>query len=254
MPKGGLLMIDLDTVSVDFAYIETHPEANRGRFIRLLVTDTGCGMDSATLNRIFEPFFTTKDVGKGTGLGLATVYGIVKQHEGWVEVNSEPGKGSTFAVFFPASDAMAQPAKEKSIFNIPICGGNETILLVEDEPVLRDMARLILEECGYTLIEAGSGKEALDIWPGQSDKIHLVLTDMVMPEGVSGIELAEKLLAQRPHLKIVFTSGYTVNEISDELLHKHNAHFLQKPYTHDALAQTVRNALDGKSSTEPVTA
>jgi signal transduction histidine kinase/ActR/RegA family two-component response regulator len=253
MPRGGSLNIAIETVPVDTAYVEMHPEGRAGRFVRLRVTDNGCGMNSATLNRIFEPFFTTKDVGKGTGLGLATVYGIVKQHEGWVEVNSEPGKGSTFDVFFPAGILTAEPAREKDFFLAPVQGGSETILIVEDEPVLRDMARVILEDCGYLLMEAASGKEALDVWNRRASEIDLLLTDMVMPEGVSGVELAERLLAQQPYLKVIFTSGYTADNINHDLLTKHNARFLQKPYSHADLAQTVRDALDGKGSPAPPT-
>ena len=146
MPQGGTLTIGIDTMTIDAAYVEIHAEAHAGRFVRLRVTDTGIGMDAATLRRIFEPFFTTKEVGKGTGLGLATVYGIVKQHEGWIEVNSEPGKGATFDVFFPASEADLAPAKEKTAPPESAPGGNETILIVEDEPVLREMARDILQD------------------------------------------------------------------------------------------------------------
>ena len=140
-------------------------------------------MDAATMSRIFEPFFTTKDVGKGTGLGLATVYGIVKQHEGWVEVNSEPGKGSTFDVYFPASDEVPAPNKEENASPATIAGGKETMLIVEDEPILRSMARDILEECGYRILEASSGRDALEVWKQRADDIDLLLTDMVMPDG-----------------------------------------------------------------------
>jgi CheY-like chemotaxis protein len=205
-------------------------------------------MDPATLGRIFEPFFTTKDVGKGTGLGLATVYGIVKQHEGWVEANSEPGKGSTFDVFFPASDEVPAAAKGAKTFTAPaMIGGTETVLIVEDEPVLRDMARVILEECGYQILEASSGTEALEVWNRHASRIDLLLTDMVMPGGISGVDLAEKLLASRPQLRIVFTSGYAANEVNREVLAKTRARFLPKPYSHDELAHAVRDCLDKSS-------
>ena len=163
MPQGGKLTISLDTVTIDDGYARAHADARAGRFIRLRVTDTGIGMDVPTLHRIFEPFFTTKEVGKGTGLGLATVYGIVKQHEGWIEVNSEPGKGSTFDVFFPASDKVGPPKTPKPVPVDATTGGSETILIVEDEPVLREMARDILSEYGYRIFEASSGREALDL-------------------------------------------------------------------------------------------
>ncbi len=194
------------------------PDARPGRFLRLRVADTGIGMDTATLGRIFEPFFTTKEVGKGTGLGLATVYGIVKQHEGWIEVNSEPDKGSMFDVFFPISEQPLPPEKIEAAAPAPVTGGHETILLVEDEEILREMARDILKNCGYRLFEAATGKEALKLWSECGDKIDLLLTDMVMPEGISGVELAERLLADRPDLKIIFTSGYTSSEINAGLM------------------------------------
>ncbi|MGD0253627.1 MAG: ATP-binding protein [Verrucomicrobiota bacterium] len=247
MPKGGKLTIGLGAVAVDAAHVEIHPEARAGNFVRLRMSDTGIGMDSATRARIFEPFFTTKDVGKGAGLGLATVYGIVKQHEGWIEVDSEPGEGATFDVFFPAAMQTAQIVEEKTGPVESVTGGTETIFLVEDEPVLREMARDILESYGYRILEASSGKEALGMWNQTRGKIDLLLTDMIMPDGISGAELAQRLLAGQPHLKIIFTSGYTANEVNPEMLAKTRAHFLQKPYTHDMLAKIVRDTLDGRS-------
>jgi signal transduction histidine kinase/ActR/RegA family two-component response regulator/HAMP domain-containing protein len=248
MPRGGRLTIGVETVIIDAAFIETHPQAHAGRFVRLRVTDTGIGMDSATLGRIFEPFFTTKDIGKGTGLGLATVYGIIKQHEGWLEVNSEPGKGSTFDVFLPASNQVPAFAEEEAASAAPVAGGSETILIVEDEPVLRSMARDILEECGYRILEASSGKEALDVWNQRANEIDLLLTDMVMPDGISGADLVEKLQTRQPRLKVVFTSGYTANEVNQKMLARTRASFLAKPYTHAELAKTVRDCLDQNNS------
>ena len=250
MPRGGRLTIGVETVDLDATFIETHPQAHAGRFVRLRVTDNGIGMDSATLGRIFEPFFTTKDIGKGTGLGLATAYGIVKQHEGWLEVNSEPGKGSTFDVFLPASGKVPDFAEENAAAAAPVVGGSETILIVEDEPVLRSMARDILEECGYRILEASSGREALDVWNQRAKEIDLLLTDMVMPDGISGTDLAEKLQASQPRLKIVFTSGYTANEVNQEMLNRTGASFLSKPYTQAELAKTVRDCLDKNNSSD----
>jgi signal transduction histidine kinase/ActR/RegA family two-component response regulator len=244
MPRGGALTISIETVRIDENYIATHPEAHVGNFVRLRVTDTGCGMDAMTLAHIFEPFFTTKEIGKGTGLGLATVYGIVKQHDGWLEVASEPGRGTTFDLFFPAGNEMAVAVKQEAAPATPVTGGTESILIVEDEPVLREMARDILESCGYSILEATSGKDALDVWSRNTGHIDLLLTDMVMPEGVSGVELAEKLLASQPGLKIIFTSGYTADEVSPEILARTRAQFLQKPYNHASLAKTVRDCLD----------
>jgi CheY-like chemotaxis protein len=255
MLKGGSLTINLCPIIISEREVHLHPDARPGQFICLRVSDTGCGMDSYTLNRIFEPFFTTKEVGKGTGLGLATVYGIVKQHEGWIEVTSEPGKGTTFNVFLPpCAESVASTQAESDPIAF-VRGGSETVLLVEDEPVLRDLAHLILEECGYNVHDAGSGPEALDVWDRHQDEIDLLLTDMVMPENVSGVELAEKLLAQKPTLKIVFVSGYTVDDVSTAFLRKNNhAHFLQKPYNRTNLSRTVRDALDGIAAPPPLEA
>ena len=244
MPGGGKLVISVNTVTIDSDYVKSHADARVGRFVRLRVTDTGIGMDPVTLRRIFEPFFTTKDVGKGTGLGLATVYGIIKQHEGWIEVNSEPNKGATFDVYFPAREKTPAPQKVETVSPKTAPGGTETILIVEDEPVLREMACNILRDCGYRIFEASSGKEALNQWRQRANKIDLLLTDIVMPEGVSGVNLAEQLLLNNPRLKIIFTSGYTANEVSPELLAKTDARYLQKPYTHAELAKTVRDCLD----------
>jgi signal transduction histidine kinase len=244
MPRGGTLTIGIEPMTIDAAYAERRPDARAGNFLRLRVADTGTGMDTATLGRIFEPFFTTKEVGKGTGLGLATVYGIVKQHDGWIEVNSELGKGAAFDVFFPTGEQMAAPEKKQSASPAPVTGGDETILIVEDEEILREMARDILKDCGYHLLEASTGKEALEVWRKCASKIDLVLTDMVMPEGISGVDLAERLLADRPDLKIIFTSGYTSTDINAELLSRSQARFLQKPYSHTTLARTVRDCLD----------
>jgi CheY-like chemotaxis protein len=248
MPRGGKLTVSLTPVTVDAAHVEIHPQAHAGNFVQLRMSDTGIGMDSATRARIFEPFFTTKDVGKGAGLGLATVYGIVKQHEGWIEVDSEPGEGATFDVFFPVATHSAPIAEESTAAGEEfVRGGDETIFLVEDEPVLREMARDILEEYGYRILEASSGKEALDMWTLTRGKIDLLLTDMIMPDGVSGAELAQRLLVAQPHLKVIYTSGYTANEVNAEMLARTHARFLQKPYSHDTLVKAVRDALDGVS-------
>jgi two-component system cell cycle sensor histidine kinase/response regulator CckA len=248
MPRGGVLTINLETVNLDKNYRDTHPGAHIGVCVRLRVSDTGIGMDAATLAHIFEPFFTTKDIGQGTGLGLATVYGIAKQHNGWVEVTSSPGRGTTFDVFFPAGNGVAlADTGESEPVAAPASGGTETILIVEDEPVLRDMTRTILENSGYRILEAPSGKEALEVWNRRDGPVDLLLTDMMMPEGVSGMELAERLLRLQPGLKIIFTSGYTVLEIDSEVLARTGAYFLQKPYSYETLAGIVRSCLDNAS-------
>jgi CheY-like chemotaxis protein len=245
MLDGGTLSITTSSVQIDEAYAQTHPEARSGQFLALMVADTGCGMDAATMGRIFEPFFTTKEVGKGTGLGLATVYGIVKQHEGWIEVASELGGGTTFTIFFPARSEPVGPIHTGVTTVATVRGGNETILVVEDEPVLRDMAHVILEDCGYSVIEARSGVQALEVWNNHPGDIDLVLTDVVMPEGMSGVELAKRLLPVHPALKIIFASGYSMDELDTDFLNEGHASFLQKPYTHVSLAKAVRECLDG---------
>jgi signal transduction histidine kinase/ActR/RegA family two-component response regulator len=244
MPKGGSLAITISPSEVDDSYLQSHPEARTGSFVTLRVTDTGCGMDPETMARIFEPFFTTKEVGKGTGLGLATVYGIVKQHEGWIEVTSLLGKGTSFTVFFPAGTEPVQAKPVSTEKATEVRGGKETILIVEDESVLRDMAHMILQECGYNILEASSGREALKVWERHRDSIDLVLTDVVMPEGVSGMDLAQNLYATKPSLKIIFASGYSMDNLDTTVVRQGRAAFLQKPYTHLTLAKAVRDCLD----------
>jgi signal transduction histidine kinase len=244
MPTGGTLTISTNPVEINNAYVQTHPEARLGTFVCLRVSDTGSGMDATTITRIFEPFFTTKEVGKGTGLGLATVYGIVKQHEGWIEVSSEVAKGTAFNVFFPASSTPVKSPLRESPVTAPVQGGQETILVVEDEMVLREMARLILQDCGYHVLEAGSGTEALQVWNTHSNSIALMVTDVVMPGGMSGRELAARLLGIQPRLKVIFTSGYNVDESNTDYFRRDGVVFLQKPYTRVDLARAVRECLD----------
>lgn len=244
MPNGGTLLITAAPAAVSQEAPRSHPEARPGSFVRLMVTDNGCGMSPETMARIFEPFFTTKEVGKGTGLGLATVYGIVKQHQGWIEVRSGPGQGTTFSIFFPASGRPVESRQVEAQSEIVPAGGTETILLVEDEPVLRDMARVFLEERGYHVLEAGSGREALAVWEKHRDAIDLMLTDMAMPEGISGTDLARQLVARKPTLKVVFASGYSMEDLDTAFIRKGQAAFLSKPYDHRTLTHTVRQCLD----------
>jgi len=245
MPEGGRLLIEIDDTMVDPAHLMFHPEAIPGHYVRLRVTDNGCGIDDATRVRIFEPFFTTKDIGKGTGLGLATVFNIARQHGGWIEVESEPGRGASFTIYLPAGQEAASPADAHEATPAPAStGGNETILIVEDETMLRELARDILQDCGYRIVEAASGRQALDLWEQHQGRFDMVLTDMVMPEGISGMQLAEKLHIRDPQLKVIFMSGYTADEVTGELLQRHRASFIQKPYGHRELTHAVRECLD----------
>ena len=244
MPGGGRLTIQLEKLAVTPEYLQHNPGARAGDCVRLVVSDTGCGMSSETLNHIFEPFYTTKEVGKGTGLGLATVFGVVRQHEGWIDVESAPGQGTTFSIFLPATDVARQPGRQETQPSDDIRGGDETILLVEDESTLRDMAAMILQENGYTVNCAANGVEALSLWKLNHDRIDVVVTDMVMPEGLTGLELADRLFEDRPGLKMLFTSGYSMEDIGAELVRHPNTRFLEKPYTSQNLARAVREILD----------
>lgn len=243
MPKGGTLRIATSKASIDEFYVQLHAEAHPGEYVRLSVTDNGVGMSRETVGRIFEPFFTTKEVGKGTGLGLATVYGIIRQHNGWIEVDSELGMGTTFNLFLPITAKSFDTTFERSPNRPSVKGGSETILLVEDEPMLRELAHLILKDYKYRVLEASNGVEALKIWDQQEGKIDLLLTDMVMPEGITGRELAEQLRHRKPELKVIFTSGYSADVMGGELP-ENDIRFLQKPYPPPLLAKTVRECLD----------
>lgn len=236
MPAGGRLTI---TTSLE----ETgEPEPASGLVVRLQVTDTGSGIPSAVISRIFEPFFTTKDVGKGTGLGLATVYAIVRQHGGTIDVHSEAGQGTTFDIVFPAQRFVL--ADERSARRVEMPRGYETILVVEDEPAVRHLVEHLLRQNGYRVVAAESGQRALAIFAEHGDKIDLLLTDMVMPDGVSGRQLAQQLMAQRPDLKVIYTSGYTADAVVPDVSLIPGENFLAKPYPPADLARLVRAALD----------
>jgi CheY-like chemotaxis protein len=208
------------------------------------VSDTGGGIAKDMLPHIFEPFFTTKDVGKGTGLGLATVYGIIRQHQGWIDVASEVGRGTTFCFYLPVTNARPPDDAARLGDDEELPRGNETLLVVEDEDALRQLVVGVLGNCGYTVIAARSGVEALELWPELMTSVHLLLTDLVMPGGVTGRELAERLREDVPNLRVVYTSGYTAAQsgASEPLVEGSN--FLQKPYQPDTLARIVRAALD----------
>jgi PAS domain S-box-containing protein len=242
MPRGGSLSIRSDMAEIEPDYLEQQPEAKPGYHVCLTVTDTGHGMDAATLSRIFEPFFTTKEIGKGTGLGLATVYGIVKQHQGWIEVDSQIGHGTSFRIYFPVCARQTIELRETKPKEIP--GGDETILVVEDEPALRELVQEILEKKGYRVLEAATGAQALQVWEDHKHDIDLLLTDMMMPEGLTGRELAERVLQERADLKVIYSSGYSLEVISPGFAFQDGVNFLQKPYNPETLAETVRKCLN----------
>ncbi|HXA11820.1 MAG TPA: response regulator, partial [Mycobacterium sp.] len=213
-----------------------------GKHVMLAISDTGIGMDAAVQEHLFEPFFTTKELGKGTGLGLATVYGIVKQSGGSIYVYSEPEQGTTFKIFLPCADHMADEVQVGSSA-LRVLGGSETILLVEDQPEVRSVTRAALTRRGYTVIEASQGEEALQIVEGHPGTIHLLLTDVVMP-AMGGRELARRLLHRRPHLRVLYTSGYADTAIVHHGVVESDVAFIQKPYTPDSLLHKVREVLD----------
>jgi two-component system cell cycle sensor histidine kinase/response regulator CckA len=246
MPRGGALRIKTVAETIGAEEARKKPDAAPGDYVRLSVTDTGCGIPPENLPHLFEPFFTTKEVGQGTGLGLATVYGIVTQHNGWVEADSQVGHGATFHIHLPALQKHATapipvPAENQ------VTGGSETILLVEDEDALRPLARTALQRFGYHVLEAANGVDALKHWTAHRTQIQLLVTDIVLPEGITGLELADKLHAERPALTVLFTSGYSADFFSPNAVLQKGVNFLQKPYRMDELARTVRACLDAKS-------
>jgi len=245
MPRGGQLGVRISIMDVNEDHVRRHPEARVGTFVCVSKSDTGCGIPPENLSRIFEPFFTTKEIGKGTGLGLATVYGIVKQHQGWIEVSSVVGKGTTFRIFIPYV-GVQQPETEKPTTQILVRGGSETILLVEDEKPVRELVARVLEKHGYKILQAGTGAEALGVWEQHKNEIALLLTDLVMPDNMNGRELAETLWQRQPDLKVIFTSGYSADIVGKDFKLESDTNFLQKPYHPQILALTVRRCLDGK--------
>jgi len=243
MPRGGKLKIETANVELDATYASHQLETRPGQYIRLSISDTGCGMDEQVRARIFEPFFTTKGPDKGTGLGLATVYGIVKQSGGGIEVWSEPGAGTTFNIYLPRAGEELSKSKIFGSYVAPR-RGVETILLVEDEDGVRALARVILEKHGYDVLEARNGGEAIFTCQRHAGPIHLMVTDVVMPN-MGGRELAEHLASVRPDMKVLYLSGYTDEAVIEHGVIDGSMHFLQKPFTSNALARKVRSVLDG---------
>lgn len=244
MPKGGKLLIETSVANLDEAAARQHPGAGAGRFVCLTVTDTGCGMERSVLQRIFEPFFTTKEIGKGTGLGLATVYAVVKQHHGWIDVQSEVGAGTTFKIYLPETDSAAATAHAAPPTQVEkIQGGEETILIAEDEPALLELMRDTLTGYRYKVLTAASAHEALQVWDRHQGQIDLLFTDMIMPGGMTGGDLAAELKKRKPDLKVIFTSGYT-SAMAGKDYGGGETVFLPKPYQSDEAAKLIRSTLD----------
>ena len=243
MPQGGKLTIETTNVDLDEAYAKAHVTVKAGPHVMLAVSDTGMGMEPGTLTHIFEPFFTTKEKSKGTGLGLAMVYGIVKQSGGWIWVYSEVGHGTTFKIYLPQAEAGIRGTTADRALPSAL-KGKETILVVEDEAMLRELACEFLQSSGYTVLEAANGPEAIEISNRHAGPIHLLMTDAVMP-GMSGRELAQRLQGHRPEMKVLYVSGYTDDVVLRNGLLEPDRAFLQKPFTRDALMHKVRAVLEG---------
>jgi two-component system, cell cycle sensor histidine kinase and response regulator CckA len=242
MPDGGRLAVETSEIEIDADYCSRNPEARPGRHVMMAVTDSGCGMSAEVLSRIFEPFFTTKEQGKGTGLGLATVYGIVKQSGGHISAYSEAGQGTTFKVYLPVTqeeiDMPEIPSQERVAPR-----GEETILVVEDEESLRSVTEQFLSNKGYQVIVAEDFQKALDVSENNPQHIDLLMTDVVLP-GASGPKLADRLAITRPQMKVLFVSGYTADALVHGDLHRSDFAFLSKPFSLNTLAREIRTILD----------
>jgi two-component system cell cycle sensor histidine kinase/response regulator CckA len=244
MPNGGTLRIETDQCELDEPYSMRHRPVRPGRYVRLTITDTGCGIDQETMFHLFEPFFTTKELGKGTGLGLSIVYGIVKQSDGYIWVYSEPGQGTAFKIYFPCrGDAVQHPEETKKIENMR---GRETVLLVEDDAGFRSMVAGFLKALGYSVLEAINGEHALEVAANASSPIELLLTDIVMPK-MGGRDLADRLLSKSPDLRVLYTSGYTHDGVVHTRILDENEAFLQKPFALSDLSRKLREVLDKSS-------
>jgi len=242
--QDGRVTISTQDVELDATASQRNPEARAGRFVCLAVSDTGSGMADTTVSHIFEPFFTTKEAGKGTGMGLATVYGIVKQHQGWIEVETKLGRGSTFTIYLPAKSDVAVTSSEAAPVH-SVRGGHETLLVVEDEGSVRSVLVALLRQLGYQVWETGSGPEALKTWEQLDGRVDLIISDVVMPGGITGLELSNRLLQQKPTLKAILMSGYSSEMAEHGMPQQTRVVFLQKPFEAVALANVVRDVLDG---------
>jgi two-component system cell cycle sensor histidine kinase/response regulator CckA len=243
MPDGGRLTLETRDVELDEAHAAEHPSVQPGPHVMLAISDTGIGMDEATRTRIFEPFFTTKGEGKGTGLGLSTVYGIVKQSGGSIWVYSELGIGTTFKIYLQQVEETAREGRAAR--PATLVAGTETILIVEDDHSLRDLAKRILRLAGYSVLTASNGGEALLLLERHDGPVHLMLTDVVMP-GMSGRDLAARLVDVRPQMKVLYTSGYTDDAILRHGVLDEGTHFIHKPYATAELTRKIRDVLDAQ--------
>ena len=252
MPAGGQLTIETANITLDESYTQSHRNTKPGHYVMLAIADTGCGMNKETQEHLFEPFFTTKEVGYGTGLGLSTVYGIVKQHGGNVWVYSEPGKGTTFKVFLPLRKSEA-PLADKIVAPEPVPRGSETILLVEDEASVRELVTNVLEKYGYTVLSVSAPAEAVALFAENPERIDLFVTDIILPEE-HGTALYERLLSMRSPLKVLFISGYSADAFIAQDFFQPGVQFLEKPFRAEALGRKVREVLDadgGQDETNP---
>ncbi len=249
MPQGGRLTLETVNVDLDEAFARHHGGARPGPHVMLAVSDTGVGMDADTQAHLFEPFFTTKGVGKGTGLGLATVYGIVKQSDGYIGVTTGPRRGARFEIYLPRVEEVSESSDGSRLASQPL-RGQETILLVEDQEEVRDLTRDLLQMRGYTVLEARNGAEAAQLSEHHGEVIHLLVTDVVMPQ-MSGRELADRLVSRRPDLKVLYMSGYTDEAIGPHGVLDPGVALLPKPFSPDALAQKVRDVLDVARAAPP---
>jgi two-component system, cell cycle sensor histidine kinase and response regulator CckA len=245
MPRGGQLRIKTSTLTIDSAAAKQNPEAAPGQFVCLSFSDTGCGIAPENLSRIFEPFFTTKELDRGTGLGLATVYGIVKQHQGWISVHSRLGEGTTFQIFLPASTARGG-ALRMTPTDQKVIGGTETLLVVEDEAPLLHLMQHILENHGYKVLGCATGRQALAAWAEHQKKIDLLLTDLILPDGMAGTELARILQKAKPGLKVLYTSGYDAERLAKEFPPGTSFNLVQKPFHARRLAEMVFETLNAR--------
>ncbi len=242
MPNGGEIVIETAEVQLDQHYVNKHREVKPGQYVLMAISDTGEGMDEDVLSKIFDPFFTTKEHGKGTGLGLATVYGIIKQHGGYIYAYSEKGRGTTFKIYLPLCEKAAEETESKP-FTKALLQGNETILIVDDNASIRQLIIETLKRLGYTCLQAACGKDALNVLRKYSGKVHLLLTDVVMP-GMSGRELAQTIRKERSDIKVIFMSGYTENIIAHHGVLEEGINYISKPVTPVTLTQKIRSVLD----------